>query len=103
MHWSASEKMAMDMKYGLTRNLVAIKNETVSFEFHVFSNIGGGEGKITDYVMIGISDIVESGDMGSRNNQNVNGCLRVNVMEREYVIGFEDDFRGNLFAGDFAE
>jgi hypothetical protein len=48
-------------------------------------------------------EVVQRGDVLARDDEQVDGCLRIDVLERDDVCVLVDDLRGDLLLDDLAE
>jgi hypothetical protein len=104
-HPSSPEKMKMYMEDDLTRLLFCVEDDPVAALFYPhFSGDGFGFGKdMADDFLIIFGEVIESCEMVFGDEQDVNRCLGIDILEGKDVFVFIDDSCRNFFPYDLAK
>src|SRR5277367_2996364 len=94
----------MEMEDGLAGAGAIVEDGAIAVEKIAFSGeLRGHQMQFADHRLVFMCRIVQRNKMLSRDKQDVRRRLRADVLERENIWIFVDDFGWNLFRGDFAE
>src|SRR5580692_2346766 len=94
----------MQMKDGLARAGTVVEDRAIAVEEVTFAGeFGGNQMQLADHRLIFVRRVVQRDKMLSRDEQNVRGCLRADVLECQELRVFVNDFGRNLLRGNFAK
>jgi hypothetical protein len=94
----------VEVKNGLASAGADVEDGAVSLlDIALTGDLGGGEVAAADEFGVGGLGLLQSGKMFFGNDENVRGCLRVDVFEGEDVVVFVNFLGGNFAAEDAAE
>ncbi len=101
----STQQMEVDVKHRLPRAFAVVDDEAVAVgvEAEVVGEGGGADEGFAHRHCVGFGEVVERGDVASRDDEDVRRRLRVDVVEGDRVGVFEDFLRGDLAVGDAAE
>src|SRR5580704_11993006 len=94
----------MQMEDRLTSASAIVKDRAVTLQqIALAGDLRGDQMQLTNHGLILGFCVVQRCKMLSRAQQDMRGRLRADVLERENVRIFVNDFRRNVFRGNFAE
>ena len=104
-HRAAAEDVQVDVEHRLPGVRVAVENRPVApiGVTGSFRERRTPSHDLPDKAVIIGSELVEAGDMASRDDQHVRRCLRVDVLEGDDAVVLVDDGCGDLTRDDLAE
>src|SRR5712691_4864345 len=102
---AAADEVQVDMEDGLAGVAVRVEHgpETAGGDPAILRDGGGPPNDFTDDLIIVRRQFVERRDVALRHDEDVRGCLRIDVVEGEQAVVFVDDGRRNLAFDDLAE
>ena len=101
---AAAEQVQVEMKNRLAGAGTIVEDRAISIEQIAFSGeLRGNQMQLADDRLILVRRVVKRNEVLSRDKQNVRRRLRADVLERENVRVFVDNFGWNLLRSDFAE
>jgi len=99
---SAAEQVEVNVRNCLHGIFATIEHRSITtVEPFLLSDLFCCEKQVANQDFIFRLEVVERWDGLSRNDQNVNGCLRIDVPEREAGVVFVNDIGRNLVIRDF--
>src|SRR5438552_5840769 len=99
-----AKKMYMQMRNTFTRIWPAINDDTIAVrQLEFLRQITRNQKQFAEQRAIFILRICEVRNHSLGHDQHVHGCLWINVVKRDCIIVFPDNFRWNLARDDFFE
>src|SRR6266849_4415276 len=94
----------MQMENRLAGAAAVVDDRTIAGEqTELCGQLRGEQLQLAEERLVAGLGVVQRREMFSRTNENVRGCLRIDVFKGEHVVIFIDELRGNLLRADFAE
>ena len=91
------------MVYGLSGSFAVIGNKTKISQVKFFGQITGGQQYFAQQFGVAVLRFRQTADVLLRNNQDMRGSLRVQILKSQYVIVFIDDLAFNGSASNVAK
>lgn len=95
----------MNMEDILTRFFFSVENNTVTSGLDplFFGEVSSFDKNMPDDISALLGQFVERSIVLFGNKEDVGGCLRIDVLEGQYLVIFKDNFCGKLFIYDLTE
>lgn len=101
---AAAEEMHMKVKNGLARAAAVVEHGAIAGEeIALPGQFGGDKMQLAKDRLVRRRSIVERGEMLAGADEKVSGSLWGDILERENVVIFIDNLRGDFPGPDFAE
>ena len=97
--------MKVNVKHGLTRCSTGIHYDAIAvgWQLQAGSDLADAHHRHSDCIRIRLGEFVERRDMTSWNHEHMRRRLRIDIVEGNDVLVFEDLARRDLISGDAAE
>ena len=95
----------MNVEDRLPGRLAVVGHDSISVraQMQIVRDLSDAHQRRSDGGGVGLAQIIEAGNVLARNDQDVRGCLRVDVMKCDDVAVFVDFLRGDLAVRNAAE
>ena len=96
--------MYMQMRYAFTCIRTAVDHDTIAAgQLQLFRHVARNQKQFAEQCSVLIGRVRETGNGFFRHDQNMHWRLGIDVVKRDRVIIFPDDFGRNLAGDDFVE
>jgi hypothetical protein len=96
--------MDMEMRHGLARIRTIVDDETKSIgQAEFFRDLSGYEEQMPQHAFVGRAAFGDAGNDLFRHDEQMNGCLRLDVVKHDALVVFMFDPRGDLAINDALE
>ena len=103
MHWPAAEDVEMEVKHRLATIGVGVHHDAITFrrDSRLLRDIAGKSQQFPERPRI--FRIVERADVRRRDDQDMRGCLPIEVLEGQHAVAALHDRGWNLAGGNLAK